>query len=166
MCMVLQQVFCVVCKVDVMSIFIKIYVFEDFFVGCVCEFGGRVIGCEEVLVFVVVYDLQLIYLDEVVVNVLVLGGMLISGWQICVIVMWMMCDEYLLDFISQGLFGIDNLCWLKFVCYGDMLCVWMIVQEVCVSKSWLEIGLVCFIWEVFNQYDEQVMSMEGWGMFG
>lgn len=144
----------------------KTYAFEDFPVGRVREFGGRVIGREEALAFAAAYDPQPIHLDEAVAEASVLGGMSISGWQTCAIVMRMMCDEYLLDSTSQGSPGIDNLRWLKPVRHGDTLRVRMTVQEARASKSRPEIGLVRSSWEVFNQHDEQVMSMEGWGMFG
>jgi acyl dehydratase len=144
----------------------KTYAFEDFTDGAVREFGGRTVDKAEVLRFAAAYDPQPLHLDEEAANASILGGLSASGWHTCAMVMRMMCDNYLLDSTSQGSPGIDNLHWLKPVRPGDTLRVRMTVLEARASKSRPEIGLVRSGWEVFNQQDEQVMSMEGWGMFG
>ena len=144
----------------------KTYAFEDFQVGQVREFGGRVVDKAEGLSFAAAYDPQPLHLDEEAANASVLGGLSVSGWHTCAMVMRMMCDAYLLDSTSQGSPGIDNLRWLKPVRPGDTLRVRMTVQETKASKSRPQIGLVRSAWEVFNQRNEAVMTMEGWGMFG
>jgi len=144
----------------------KTYAFEDFPVGHVREFGGRVVDREEGLAFAAAYDPQPLHLDEEAANASILGGLSVSGWHTCAMVMRMMCDSYLLDSTSQGSPGIDNLRWLKPVRPGDTLRVRMTILEARESKSRPQIGLLRSAWEVFNQHDEQVMSMEGWGMFG
>lgn len=144
----------------------KTWAFEDFSVGQVREFGDRLIDREEGLAFAAAYDPQPFHLDEAIAHASVLGGLSISGWQTCAIVMRMMCDAYLLDSTSQGSPGIDNLRWLKPVRPGDRLRVRMTVMETKVSRSRPQIGLIRSVWAVFNQRDEQVLSMEGWGMFG
>jgi len=144
----------------------KTYAFEDFPVGAVREFGARTVGRDEVLAFASAYDPQPFHLDEDAANASVLGGLSASGWHTCAMVMRMMCDNYLLDSTSQGSPGIDNLRWLKPVRPGDTLRVRMTILESRESKSRPQIGLIRSGWAVFNQHDEQVMSMEGWGMFG
>ena len=142
------------------------YAFEDFAVGRVLEFGARVVDREEGLAFARAYDPQPLHLDEEAANASVLGGLSVSGWHTCAMVMRMMCDAYLLDSTSQGSPGIDNLRWLKPVRPGDTLRVKMTVLELKASRSRPLIGLVRSGWEVLNQHDEVVMTMEGWGMFG
>ena len=142
------------------------YAFEDFTPGRVFEFGGRLVDREEGLRFAAAYDPQPLHLDEAAAEASVLGGLSVSGWHTCAMVMRMMCDAYLLDSTSQGSPGIDNLRWLKPVRPGDTLHVRMTVQEARPSNSRPQIGLVRSLWAVFNQHDEQVLSMEGWGMFG
>jgi len=144
----------------------KTYAFEDFPVGRVREFGGRTVGREEVLAFAAAFDPQPFHLDEEAANASVLGGLSASGWHTCAMVMRMMCDDYLVDSTSQGSPGIDNLRWLRPVRPGDTLRVRMTILEARESKSRPQIGLIRSSWEVFNQQDEQVLSMEGWGMFG
>ncbi|MDC8786557.1 MaoC family dehydratase [Roseateles koreensis] len=142
------------------------YAFEDFTPGRVFEFGGLTVDREEGLRFAAAYDPQPLHLDEAAADASVLGGLSVSGWHTCAMVMRMMCDAYLLDSTSQGSPGIDKLRWLKPVRPGDTLRVRMTVQEARGSQSRPQIGLVLSTWAVFNQHDEQVMSMEGWGMFG
>lgn len=140
--------------------------FEDFIVGQVREFGGRTVSKQEVLQFAAAYDPQPLHLDEAAAEASVLGGLSASGWHTCAMVMRMMCDDYLLNSTSQGSPGIDNLRWLRPVRPGDTLRVRMTVLEARESKSRPQIGLIRSSWAVFNQQGEQVLSMEGWGMFG
>ena len=144
----------------------KTYAFEDFTVGRVFELGSRVVDREEGLAFARAYDPQPLHLDEEAANASVLGGLSVSGWHTCAMVMRLMCDAYLLDSTSQGSPGIDNLRWLKPVRPGDTIRVRMTVQETKPSRSRPSIGLIRSAWEVLNQHDEVVMTMEGWGMFG
>ncbi|MBV8604475.1 MAG: MaoC family dehydratase [Pelomonas sp.] len=142
------------------------HAFEDFAVGSVREFGHRLVDRDEGLAFARAYDPQPLHLDEAAAKASVLGGLSVSGWHTCAMVMRMMCDDYLLDSTSQGSPGIDRLRWLKPVRPGDTLRVRMTVLEARASQSRPQIGLVRSEWLVLNQRDEAVMSMEGWGMFG
>ena len=142
----------------------KKYAFEDFPVGQVREFGSRQVSKEELLAFAAAFDPQPFPLDEETSSLI--GGLSASGWHTCAMVMRMMCDGYLLDSTSQGSPGIDKLRWLRPVRAGDTLRVRMTVLEARQSKSRPQIGLLRSAWDVFNQHDELVMSMEGWGMFG
>jgi len=144
----------------------KTYAFEDFPVGAVREFGGKTVSREEVLAFATEFDPQPFHLDDEAAKASVFGGLSASGWHTCAMVMRMMCDGYLNDSTSQGSPGIDNLRWLKPVKPGDTLRVRMTILEARVSAKRPQIGLVRSVWAVFNQQDEQVLSMEGWGMFG
>ena len=79
--------------------------------------------------------------------------------------MRMMCDAYLLDAASAGSPGVENIRWILPVHPGDTLRVRLTVLEARVLQSKPHIGLVRNKWEMFNQKDEQVMHMEGYGMF-
>jgi len=140
--------------------------FEDFHVGQVLEFGSRTVSKDEILAFAADFDPQPFHLDEAAAADSVLGGLSASGWHTCAMTMRMMCDAYLLDSTSQGSPGLENIRWLRPVRPGDTLHVRMTILETRVSKSRPHIGLVRSSWEVFNQHDEIVLQMEGWGMFG
>jgi acyl dehydratase len=79
--------------------------------------------------------------------------------------MRLMCDDYLLESSSLGSPGIDNLRWLKPVYPGDTLHMRLTVLESRSMNSRPGVGLVRTQWQMFNQHDEAVLSMEGWVMF-
>jgi acyl dehydratase len=143
----------------------KTYAFEDFSPGRVFDLGSKLVSRDEVLAFAAAFDPQPLHLDEVAAEASVLGGLSASGWHSCAMLMRMMCDAYLLDSTSQGSPGIDSLRWLKPVRPGDTLRARMTVLAARGSQSRPQIGLVRSEWAVFNQADEQVLSMEGWTMF-
>ncbi|MEJ6004607.1 MaoC family dehydratase [Paucibacter sp. AS339] len=143
----------------------KTYAFEDFTPGRVFDLGSKQVSRDEVLTFAAAFDPQPLHLDEVAAEASVLGGLSASGWHSCAMLMRMMCDAYLLDSTSQGSPGIDGLRWLKPVRPGDTLRARMTVLTARGSQSRPQIGLVRSEWAVFNQADEQVLSMEGWTMF-
>jgi len=80
--------------------------------------------------------------------------------------MRMMCDAYLLEAASMGSPGLDNLKWLKPVRPDDRITTYRTTLESRLSKTRPEMGIVRFFWEVINQNDQMVMSMEGYGLFG
>src|SRR6266851_619471 len=114
------------------------YYWEDFPVGTVREFGGLTLTKEEMVRFAKQYDPQPFHVDEEAAKRTVFGGLIASGWQTCAAALRMMCDAYLLDAASAGSPGVQN-------------------------KP--HSGLIRNKWEVCNQKDEQVMHMEGYGMF-
>ena len=138
---------------------------EDFKVGEVEQIGGRLVSKDEILEFARQFDPQSIHVDEAAARQSMYGGLIASGWHTCALVMRMMCDAYLLESVSVGSPGIDNLKWLKPVRPGDTIRAQRTTLETRVSKSKPDIGIVNNLWEVFNQHGEMVMSMQGYGMF-
>lgn len=139
--------------------------FEDFVVGETHEMGRRLVDRDEVVAFATAFDPQPFHVDEAAAQASFFGGLIASGWHTCAMVMRMMCDDYLLDAASLGSPGVDNIRWLKPVRPGDTIRAVRTVLEARVSKSKPGMGLVKSRWEVFNQHDEPVMTMEGMGMF-
>ena len=70
-----------------------------------------------------------------------------------------------LDSASLGSPGVEDIRWFNPVRPGDTLRMRSIVLEARPSRSKPHIGLVKTRWEVFNQDNQQVMHMEGWGMY-
>jgi acyl dehydratase len=139
---------------------------EDFAAGTVREFGQMPVSREAVLEFARQFDPQPFHLDDEAAAGSLFGRLSASGWHTCAMAMRMMCDDYLLDSASLGSPGIDQLKWLKPVCPGDTLSMRLTVLEARVMNSRPGVGLVRSRWEVLNQLDESVLTMEGWGMFG
>jgi acyl dehydratase len=141
------------------------YYWEDFPVGMVREFGGLTLTKKEILRFGRQYDPQPFHVDEEAAKQTVFGELIASGWQTCAAAMRMMCDEYLLDSASAGSPGVEQIRWTAPVRPGDTLRLRLTVLEARVLQSKPNIGLVRNKWEMFNQKNEQVMQMEGYGMF-
>ena len=144
----------------------KRYAWEDFAPGAVREFGSHTLTRDEIVAFATQFDPQPFHLDEAAAEASLFGALAASGWHTCALVMRMMCDDFLVDSTSLGSPGIDNLRWLKPVLVGDTLRVRLHFLEVRPMASRPHVGLVRNRYEVLNQRDETVLTMESWGMFG
>jgi len=139
---------------------------EDFRVGDTAPIGERTVERDEVIAFARAYDPQPFHIDEAAAEQSVFKGLIASGWHTVAMTMRMMCDSYLNRSASLGSPGVDNVRWLKPVRPGDTLKGRRVVLETRASQSRPDMGVVKMRWEVFNQHDELVMTMEGYGMFG
>jgi acyl dehydratase len=142
----------------------KLY-WEDFKVGDTAPMGEKVVDKDEVLAFARAYDPQPFHIDEEAARQSMFGGLIASGWHTCAMVMRMMVDSYLRDSASLGSPGVDNVRWLRPVRPGDTIRAQRFVVETRASQSKPDLGVVKSRWEVRNQHDELVMTMEGYGMF-
>jgi len=138
---------------------------EDFKVGDSAPIGERVVDKEEVIAFARAYDPQPFHIDETAARESMFKGLIASGWHTVAMTMRMMCDSYLNRSASLGSPGVDNVRWLKPVRPGDTLKGRRVVLETRASQSRPEMGVVKMRWEISNQHDELVMTMEGFGMF-
>jgi acyl dehydratase len=141
------------------------YYWEDFPAGSVREFGHMPVSREAVLAFAREFDPQPFHLDDAAAAGSLFGRLSASGWHTCAMAMRMMCDDYLLESASLGSPGLDSLRWRKPVFPGDTLHLRLTVLEARPMTSRPGVGLVRSQWDVFNQNDEIVLMMDGWGMF-
>jgi acyl dehydratase len=141
------------------------YYWEDFKVGDTAPIGERMVDKDEVIAFAKAYDPQPFHIDEDAAKESIFGCLIASGWHTVSMVMRMTVDSYLRDSASLGSPGVDSVRWLKPVRPGDTIRATRKVLETRASKSRPDMGVVKTRWEVFNQDDEPVMTMEGYGMF-
>jgi len=141
------------------------YYFEDFPIGMTVEIPGPTLTKKSILEYARRYDPQPFHTDEKAAKKSIYGGLIASGWQTVSLVMRMICDAYLLEAASMGSPGVDEVRWLVPVRPGDTLRLRMTVVETRPSRSKPDRGAVLHRWEVFNQKDELVMRMQGYGMF-
>ena len=141
------------------------YYWEDFPAGHVSEFGGMAVEKDAIVRFAREFDPQPFHLDEEASKASLFGGLCASGWHTCAMTMRMMCDNYLLDAASLGSPGLEAIRWLRPVRPGDTLHVRMTILESRLMDSKPHVGLVRSRWQLFNQNNEEVMHMEGHGMF-
>ena len=95
----------------------------------------------------------------------VFGGLCASGWHTCAMAMRLTVDNFLRNSSSMGSPGLEKLSWMKPVFPGDVLTLRHRILESRPLRSKPDIGLVRSVWEMFNQNGEQVLLMEGYGMF-
>lgn len=141
------------------------YFWEDFPVGQIRTFGAYPVTREAVLAFAGEFDPQPFHLDDRAAEASLFGKLSASGWHTCAMAMRMMCDEYLLESASLGSPGLDKLSWKKPVHPGDTLHVRLEVLESRAMASRPDVGIIRSRWDVLNQADETVLTMEGFGMF-
>jgi acyl dehydratase len=139
---------------------------EDFKAGETAPMGEARLDAAAIVAFAKAYDPQPFHVDAEAASRSIYGGLIASGWHTVALVMRMMVDSYLNQSASLGSPGVENVRWLKPVRPGDTIRATRTVLETRPSSSRPEMGLVKTRWEVFNQHDELVMSMEGYGMFG
>ena len=139
---------------------------EDFPVGSERQVGPLLVTREAVLAFARDFDPQPFHLDDEAAAASLFGRLAASGWHTCAMTMRMMCDAYLLDSSSLGSPGLEKIKWHHPVFPGDSLSGRMRVVESRPMNSRPTVGLLQSHWEVVNQDDILVLSMEGWGMFG
>lgn len=141
------------------------YYWEDLEVGSVIALGEVTPTREAILDFARQFDPQPFHLDEEAARASIFGGLCASGWHTCAMAMRLMVDHFLRYSSSQGSPGLEAIKWLKPVYPGDTLRLQHRVIDRRPMRTRPEVGLVRTVWEMFNQRGEQVLHMEGWGMF-
>jgi acyl dehydratase len=142
------------------------YYWEDLTPGSVRELGSTVVTAEEIKEFAEQFDPQPFHLDEVAGRRSIYGGLCASGWHTCSIAMRLTVDNFLRESSSLGSPGLENLRWLKPVFPDDRLTLTHVILESRPMRSRPEVGIVRSRWDMVNQHGEQVLQMEGYGMFG
>jgi acyl dehydratase len=143
----------------------KLY-WEDFVEGTVAEYGPRQVTRDEIIAFAAEFDPQPFHLDEDAGRASMFGGLAASGWHSCSLLMRIIADGFVLNSSSMGSPGVEEVKWLAPVRPDDRLRVRATVLESRASDSRPEMGLVKFLFEMFNQADVAVMSLTTTSMFG
>jgi acyl dehydratase len=139
--------------------------FEDYQVGQTSKFGAYEVTESEVKEFATKYDPQFFHLDDEAAKDSLFGGLCASGWHTGAMFMRMLIDNLPAEHGSLGSPGINNLKWLKPVYPGYILSVKGLVTECRLSKTKPGVGLVCMSYEIVNQDDLTVMSLESNAFF-
>jgi acyl dehydratase len=138
---------------------------EDLEPGSVRQLGSVTPTAQEIREFAAKFDPQPFHLDEEAGRRSVFGGLCASGWHTCSMAMRLTVDNFLNESSSMGSPGLENVRWMKPVYPGDTLTLTHRVTESRPLNSKPDIGLVRAVWEMHNQRGEQVLHMEGYGMF-
>jgi acyl dehydratase len=139
--------------------------FEDFQPGQTTQFGAYQVTESEIKEFANKYDPQFFHLDEEAAKQSLFGGLCASGWHTAAMFMRMLIDNLPEKHGSLGSPGINNLKWLKPVCPGYILSVKSFVSHTRLSESKPGVGLVCVNYEIVNQHEIAVMTLESNAFF-
>jgi acyl dehydratase len=141
----------------------KVYL-EDLRVGATWESGRRTVSREEIVAFAREFDPQVFHVDDDEAARSMYGGLIASGWHTAALCMRLIVDGLVSEVVSLGSPGVDALRWTKPVRPGDTLAVRAVCLEARPSRSKPDRGLARFRYEVRNQRDETVMTMEALAM--
>jgi len=139
--------------------------FEDISVGDKEVLPGRHISKEEIIAFATEYDPQPHHIDEEAAKHMMLGELVASGWHTACSLIRMIFDANREARAFLGSPGVEELRWRRPVKPGDTLRATSEVIEARRSKSKPGMGLTKTRFEVFNQDDVHVITMETWAMF-
>ena len=139
--------------------------FEDYQPGQTEKFGAYKVTTSEIKEFAGKYDPQFFHLDEHEAKQSLFGGLCASGWHTGAMFMRMLIDNLPPEHGSLGSPGINNLKWLKPVYPGYTLSVKSCVVQCRLSESKPGVGLVCVNYEIVNQDDIAVMTVESNAFF-
>ena len=142
----------------------KLY-WEDMLPGQVRDRGSITPTREEIIAFATQFDPQPFHLDDEAAQASVFGALCASGWHTCAMAMRLMVLHFLNGTSSLGSPGLENIKWMKPVFAGDTLRLQSTTTDVRPMSKRPDVGLVRNVWAMFNQHGEQVLHMEGWGMF-
>ena len=141
------------------------YFWEDLPVGTTLDIGSTTVDRDEVIAFASKYDPQPFHLDEAAAAKSMFGKLSASGWHTCAMAMGLMVRGFLHESSSLGSPGLEKVSWLTQVYPGDTLTLKQTILESRPMKSRPDVGLTRTLWEMFNQHGEQVLMMDGYGMF-
>ncbi len=141
------------------------YYWEDLATGSVRDLGTVTLTAQEIKEFAGQFDPQPFHLDEEAGRRSIFGGLCASGWHTCALAMRLTVQNFLHEASSMGSPGLESLRWLKPVYPGDTLRLQQVILESRPLRTRPDVGLVRSRWEMFNQKGEQVLAMEGYGMF-
>lgn len=142
------------------------YSFEDFNTGDVFDLGAIAFTEEEMIAFARRYDPQPFHVSPEQAEATLFGGVIASGWHPIVLFMERLARVVLNNSISLASPGADEIRWLKPVRPGDTLTAHVTVVDSRPSSSRTEMGIVRFRWEMINQVDERVLTLQSTHFLG
>jgi acyl dehydratase len=138
---------------------------EDFTVGQTFTYPPRTVSEDEIIAFARAYDPQPFHLDKEAAKQSLFGGLCASGWHTAGLMMRMLVDNMIGKYASMGSPGVDQLRWVKPVFPGDTLQLSGEVLEVRLSQSKPDRGVITSRYEMRNQKNEIVLTMQAKGMY-
>ncbi|MAL01570.1 MaoC family dehydratase [Neopusillimonas maritima] len=139
--------------------------FSEFRDGMVIKHPPVVLDEKTMIDFAKQFDPQWFHTDPEKANNSRWGGLIGSGWLTCSLAMRMAADSALAGSESFGSPGVDKIRWLLPTRPGDALRLELTVNNVRVSETRKDLGIVRWTWRVYNQNDDQVLELEATSLF-
>ena len=139
--------------------------FDEFAVGQVLEAGPYAVSQDEVLAFARQWDPQWFHTNPEAAAQGPFNGLIASGWHTCGIAMRLAADAFLKGSESFASPGLDKIRWPNPVRPGDTLRLRCTVNDVRRSRSQPQLGILTWRWQLFNQHDAEVLSIDATSLF-
>ena len=139
--------------------------FSEFQDGMVIQHPPVVLDEKTMIDFAKQFDPQWFHTDPEQAKEGRWGGLIGSGWLTCSLAMRMATDAALVGSESFGSPGVDKIRWLLPTRPGDALRLELTVNNVRVSETRKDLGIVRWTWRVYNQNDDQVLELEATSLF-
>jgi acyl dehydratase len=140
--------------------------FEDFEPGQVWDLGAETVSKSEILDFAANFDPQPFHLDEDAAKKTHFGGLVASGWHTAAVFMGLFARNMLANTASLGSAGMKGLRWRKPLRPGDTVRGRVEVKELKRSQSKPWMGFVFIDYYLSNQHGEDILYMDGSGIYG
>ena len=134
--------------------------FEDLRVGEVIALGHKAVTKDMIFSFAREFDPLPFHLDEKAAKASLLGGLASSGWQTGALSLRLLADAFLNKIASAGSLGMSNLKWKAPVMVDDTIGGTVTIAELRRSDSHPQWGIASLDFDIRNQKDRQVMTMQ------
>lgn len=139
--------------------------FKQFKAGMVVKGGPVTITEAEILAFAQQFDPQWFHTDPERAAAGRWGGLIASGWHTCAVAMKMAVAAIFHDSESFGSPGLGEVRWRVPVRPGDTLRLEAKVMGVRESSQREDLGIVTWVWAIFNQHNEIVLEIDATNLF-
>jgi len=139
--------------------------FAEFKPGMIVKGGPVTITEADILAFANQFDPQWFHTDPKRAEAGRWGGLIASGWHTCAIAMRMAVEAVFHDSESFGSPGLGEVRWRVPVRPGDTLRLEAKVMGVRQSSQRDDLGIVTWVWAIFNQHNEIVLEIDATNLF-
>ncbi|HQZ12559.1 MAG TPA: MaoC family dehydratase [Devosia sp.] len=133
--------------------------YEDLAIGETIALGRTQVTKDMITTFAREFDPFPFHLDEKAAKASLLGGLAASGWQTAALSLRMLVDAFLSKIASMGSFGFTELKWKQPLMVDDTITGTATITSMRRSKSHPDRGIIVIAFDIRNQRNEPVMSM-------
>lgn len=134
--------------------------FEDLFVGQEIDLGATKVTKDMIFEFAREFDPFPFHLDEKAANASLLGGLSASGWHTGAICLRKLIENFPSKLASAGGVGFTKLKWKRPVMVNDTIGGTVTISKMRRTKSNPHWGILTLQFNIKNQNDQTVMSMD------